>query len=65
MEYIVFFQLFGKKMKSPVKASTPEEAIKIVRDKLEIIKVERIPDAQEKTDLDIVKDFLHEFFKKP
>lgn len=65
MEYLVFFEIFGKKLKSPVKADSPEHAIKIVREKLEIIKVEKIPTEAEKPDRDILAEILDEIFKKP
>lgn len=43
-KYIVFFEIYGKKMKTVVCASTPEEAEIMVKKKLTIIKTEVSPD---------------------
>lgn len=45
-EYNVYFDIFGKKLKAKVKASTPEEAGLIVRKTLTIDKIELRPPDQ-------------------
>lgn len=40
MKYTVYFEIYGKHMKTDVEATTATQAAQIVRDKLRIIRVE-------------------------
>lgn len=40
MKYTVYFEIYGKRMKTTVEASTASQAAQIVRDRLCIIRVE-------------------------
>ena len=40
MKYTVYFEIYGKRMKTTVEAATAAQAAQIVRDRLRIIKVE-------------------------
>ncbi len=42
--YFVFFEIYGKKMKSLVQANSEKEAIKTVKDKIIIHKVKEVED---------------------
>lgn len=55
-EYIVYFDVFGKKLKTKVKAKTPEKAAQYVRETIEIIKIEE-------TKGFIKKDFFDELME--
>jgi len=60
-EYTVFFDVFGKKLKTNVKAKTPEKAALYVRETIEIVKIVEI-NRESKSSFDkIGDDFLEEF----
>ena len=40
MKYTVYFETYGKRMKTTVEATTASQAAQIVRDRLRIIRVE-------------------------
>ena len=40
MKYTVYFEIYGKRMKTTVEAATASQAARIVRERLRIIRVE-------------------------
>lgn len=71
-DYTVFFKVYGKKLKTTVRAKTPEDAGKEVRNTIEIIKIIQSDQQSKKTDIfddfdDTMKEFeqtMKEFFDK-
>lgn len=55
-EYVVYFDVFGKKLKTTVKAKTPEKAAQQVRESIDIIKIEE-------TKSQLKKDFIDELME--
>lgn len=55
-EYFVYFEVFGKKLKTRVKARTPEKAAQHVRESIGIIKIEE-------TETKIKNDFFDELMQ--
>ena len=56
--YTIYFELFGKKMKTSIKANTKEDAIEKLRARLIICKVEtEVP--KPKDNRDFVTDFFN------
>ena len=62
--YTVYFELFGKKMKTTLIAKNEEEAKEIIKNKIKFYKVEKKSDDNFNDFVDIMEDFLRGFGKK-
>jgi two-component SAPR family response regulator len=51
--YTLYFELFGKKMKTTIKAKSREDAIRVIKDSIIFHKVEALPDENLKNLFDI------------
>lgn len=60
MRYTVYFEIYGKKMKTTVEAFSPDEAERKVRDRLVILKC--IQEEPEESDENF--DFIRDVFGK-
>ena len=58
--YIVYFEIYGKKMKTTVMAHSQQEAVEIVKGKIQINKVELLSD-----ELNAFMNFVDIITKQP
>ena len=58
MKYRVYFNSFGKKLKMDVEAGGKSEAMRLIRNQIEILKVEEIGGYSEDETLDMLKNMF-------
>jgi len=58
MKYRVYFNSFGKKLKMDVEAGSKSEAMRLIRNQIEILKVEEIGGYSEDETLDMLKNMF-------
>jgi len=49
MNYKIYFKFFDKKMKTTIDASNEEGAIHLLRNRIELLKIEEVPYAKDET----------------
>jgi len=40
IEHVIYFELYGKKMKCTITAESKEDAVNILKDKIKVVKIE-------------------------
>ena len=62
--FLVYFEIYGKKMKTEVNAANKQQAIDIVKSNLVFRKIERIPKGNEENDNFDFTNILQELMRK-
>lgn len=58
-QYTIYFEIFGKKMKHTIFAFDQQQAVRLLKEKIVLHKVEQVPD---KTKSDKFVDEFHKIF---
>ena len=59
MKYRIYFEAFGKKLKTIVEANSETEAMHSIRNQIEILKIEEIGGYQEDETLNMLKNMFN------
>jgi len=59
MKYRIYFEAFGKKLKTIVEANSETEAMHSIRNQIEILKIEEVGGYQEDEALNMLKNMFN------
>ena len=59
MKYRIYFEAFGKKLKTIVEANSEAEAMHSIRNQIEILKIEEVGGYQEDEALNMLKNMFN------